>query len=174
MGSQCGMKHPFGELIERSSFTIAAQGQISIEDSLAITTVDKAANIRISCLSQPLAYPALCLARAGINKLQVPVWCSGSPCWISAKKSSHSGNAAWWQVMAVCWEVLDLIILIYRLTLGWFERWYLLLDQTAIAANCLKRRCKSTCVWRFSSSAGCLQGLQIGHCLYWFKHILSR
>lgn len=54
MGSQCGMKHPFGELIERSSFTIAAQGQISIEDSLAITTVDKAANIRISCLSQPL------------------------------------------------------------------------------------------------------------------------
>lgn len=73
MGSQCGMKHPFGELIERSSSTIAAQGQISIEGSLAKTTVDKAANIRISCLSQPLAHPALLLAQAGIQKSQVPV-----------------------------------------------------------------------------------------------------
>lgn len=72
MGSQCGMKHPFGELIERSSSTIAAQGQISVEDSLA-KTVDKAANIQISCLSQPLAHPALLLAQAGIQKSQVPV-----------------------------------------------------------------------------------------------------
>lgn len=124
MGSQCGMEHPFGELIERSTFTIAAQGQISIEDSLATTTVDKAANIRISCLSQPLAYPALCLARAGTQKLQVPVWCSGSRCCISTfwgKKPSRSGNVECWQLMPVYWEVLDLKILIYRLTLGRFE-----------------------------------------------------
>lgn len=72
MGSQRGMKHPFGELIERSSSTIAAQGQISIEDSLAKTTVDKAANIPTSCLSQALAHPALCLAAAGMQKLQIP------------------------------------------------------------------------------------------------------
>jgi len=104
------MKHPFGKLIERSRSTIAVQGQISIGDSLAETAGDKAANIQISCLSQPLADPALCLAQAQIEKPQVPMRCTGSLCCIPAlpaHKPDNSGNVACWGLFSVYWEVLE-------------------------------------------------------------------